>query len=321
MNVFRAVPPIARLAGFTACIALATPHGANAQINYTVLGDSYAYGYTTPAGTGSGNGAPSGGYFQGFANALGAQQSKTVTVTNVAILGETTASFAAGPLPSPNANTTYAGSAATSQAAEAQLKLSAATNVVTLQLGGNDGINYLYQSIYGTQTTPNTTTSSPVLVQAANNVGTILQSIHAAAPNATVFLIGYADAFAALNPALNPNANGLQGFDVQATQSLNSLLAAKAQANNARFVDIAPLFSTNSGAQNYLGNFFNINVASANTNFSGLVIPDFHPNAAGYNAISQALVSAASAPEPGSFGLMASVTLLFGGILRRRVRA
>ena len=106
MNFFRPVPRAATLVGLAACLSLATAHGANAQINYTVLGDSYAYGYTTPTATGSGNGDPSGGYFQGFANALGAQSGKTVTVTNIAVIGETTSSFAVGPLPNPNPNTT-----------------------------------------------------------------------------------------------------------------------------------------------------------------------------------------------------------------------
>jgi lysophospholipase L1-like esterase len=296
------------LCGVAASAAFASQPAANAQLSYVVLGDSYAYGYTTPTGTSSGNGDPTGGYFVQFQTYLAATTGKTVTVTNLAEPGETSVSLSNGPLPSPNLNTNYNGSPATSQSQLAQSTLNASTNYVTLQIGGNDGVNYLYQTIYQFHTTPDTSITSPVLVQAANNVGTALQAIKTLAPNAQVYLINYADAFVALSSNLNPTASGLQGFDVPASQSLNTLLAQKAQASGVRYVDIAQAFSTDMASPNYIGNFFSINDPTANTNVGGINVPDFHPNAAGYTKIAQQLENAA-APEPGSavLGLLGAV--------------
>jgi len=132
--------------------------------------------------------------------------------------------------------------------------LSVGTTMVTLQIGGNN-IGFSDIIVHCTTLSLTNPFGSPCkdhytsggtdklrakINAAATKVAAVLQGIHADAPNARVFLVGY--------PVILPNSGSgcwplvpiafgdvpyLRGVE----KALNSMLAAVAAANNATFVD------------------------------------------------------------------------------------
>jgi hypothetical protein len=215
------------------------PPGAAGPPHYVSLGDSYTAAPLVPAETGSPAGCLRSTHSYPFLVAAG---TGAAAFTDVSCQGATTA------------NMTHPQSVPLGTNPPQDNALSVGTTLVTLQVGGNN-IGFSDIIIHCTTLSLTNPFGSPCkdhytsggtdklrakINAAAPKVGAALQAIHADAPNARVFLVGY--------PAILPNSGSgcwplvpiafgdvpyLRGVE----KALNSMLATVAAANNARFVD------------------------------------------------------------------------------------
>lgn len=245
---------------------------------YVALGDSYAYGYTnqnaTPYTTGD------QGYVRLFADYLATQNSnQRPDVFNLANPGETTASFLRGfgPAP-PRYNQNYAPDFNQNQAALfAAVADERDIAVVTLQIGGNDLLGLVADSVFlfGTASARQTRLDA-AFATLETNYRAILQQINALAPNARVLVLGYPDPFAGLGPQ-----NPLAGLSTPIAQRENALYERLAADFGARYVD---LFAPFAGRETEL-------TLITTDNPPGSGYPNFHPNFTGYQVIAARLAA------------------------------
>jgi hypothetical protein len=216
-----------------------SPPGAAGPPHYVSLGDSYTAAPLVPDQTGSPAGCLRSTHSYPFLVAAG---TGAATFTDVSCQGATTA------------NMTHPQSVPLGTNPPEDNALSAGTTLVTLQVGGNN-IGFSDIIIHCTTLSLTNPFGSPCkdhytsggtdklrakINAAAPKVAADLQGIHADAPNAQVFLVGY--------PVILPNSGSgcwplvpiafgdvpyLRGVE----KALNSMLAAVAAANNATFVD------------------------------------------------------------------------------------
>ena len=331
-----------------AALAVFVSSPARAQSrNYIALGDSYAFGYTTPN-------APSSfgdqGYVAPFADFLATRFGGVrPTVTNLAIPGETSTSFFTGAptvfnnqapypdglidapgreqarndnypdLPFPQFSplgTPLPGNAQSLalQSRLAQIKAGGGTtDIITIQMGGNDILALFGQSAF---TSLSSAQQNQVLQSQFLNLQTryanLLTSLanpNTGAPGAQILLVGYADPFAGLganNPLAGPDP--AHPLSTQLTLTTNALIQGIANNFGVRYVDIYTPFVGNELAYTYIGD----------PNLLPGGSPNFHPNATGYNVISQRIVASASAPEPNALFLF--VLAAPAGVLHRARR-
>lgn len=286
------------------------PNTARAQApeNYIALGDSYAYGYTTQATTPAGLGDM--GYVSLFANYLATRNNGVrPSLTSLAVPGETSGSLRNGP-PASSYNLNYVGMGNTAQIAlyeqrAAALALTGGVNYVTLQIGGNDLLG-LFASAQFQTADPATreTLLDNRFVQLQANYDNLLGRVRAAAPQARLFLIGYADPFAGLNP------NPLAAYSTRVAQRENALFQTLAPTYGAGYVDIFAPFVGNETTYTYI----------QTQAPPGSGIPNFHPTPLGYSVIASRLRAVAAVPEPGTLALalpLLPVALLYrkpGGV-------
>jgi lysophospholipase L1-like esterase len=223
----------------TAGAGVSGPPGASGPPRYVALGDSYTAGPLVPSQTGSPGGCLRSTHSYPF---LVAARTGATTFTDVSCQGATTADM------------THSQSVPLGTNPPQDNALSTSTTLVTLQIGGNN-IGFSDIIIHCTTLSLTNPFGSPcknhytsggtdqlraAINKAAPKVAADLRGIHADAPNAHVFLVGY--------PVILPNSgNGcwplvpiafgdvpyLRGVE----KALNSMLAAQAAANNATFVD------------------------------------------------------------------------------------
>jgi len=223
----------------TAGAGVPGPPGASGPPHYVALGDSYTAGPLVPSQTGSPAGCLRSTHSYPFLVAAG---TAAATYTDVSCQGATTA------------NMTHSQSVPLGTNPPQDNALSASTTLVTLQISGND-IGFSDIIIHCTTLSLTNPFGSPCkdhytsggtdrlrakIAVAAPKVAADLRGIHADAPSAKVFLVGY--------PVILPNSgNGcwpllpiafgdvpyLRGVE----KALNSMLATEAAANNATFVD------------------------------------------------------------------------------------
>jgi hypothetical protein len=223
----------------TAGAGVLAPSGASGPPRYVSLGDSYTAGPLVPDQTGSPAGCLRSTHSYPFLVAAG---TGAATFTDVSCQGATTA------------NMTHSQSVPLGTNPPQDNALSAGTTLVTLQIAGNN-IGFSDIIIHCTTLSLTNPFGSPCkshytsggtdkllakINATAQKVAADLQRIHADAPNARVFLVGY--------PAILPNSgNGcwplvpiafgdvpyLRGVE----KALNSMLASVAAANHATFVD------------------------------------------------------------------------------------
>ena len=216
-----------------------SPPGAAGPPHYVSLGDSYTAAPLVPDQTGSPAGCLRSTHSYPFLVAAG---TSAATFTDVSCQGATTA------------NMTHPQSVPLGTNPPEENALSAGTTLVTLQVGGNN-IGFSDIIIHCTTLSLTNPFGSPCkdhytsggtdklrakINAAAPKVAADLQGIHARAPNARVFLVGY--------PVILPNSGSgcwplvpiafgdvpyLRGVE----KALNSMLAAVAAANHATFVD------------------------------------------------------------------------------------
>ena len=223
----------------TAGAGVSGPLGAGGPPHYVALGDSYTAGPLIPDETGSPGGCLRSTHSYPFLVAAG---TGAATFTDVSCQGATTADM------------THAQSVPLGTNPPQDNALSASTTLVTLQIGGNN-IGFSNIIIHCTTLSLTDPFGSPcknhytsggtdrlraAINKAAPKVAADLRGIHAAAPNAHVFLVGYPVILPSSGdgcwPAV-PIAFGdvpyLRGVETE----LNSMLATEAAANNATFVD------------------------------------------------------------------------------------
>ena len=223
----------------TAGAGVLGPPGASGPPRYVSLGDSYTAGPLVPDQTGSPVGCLRSTHSYPFLVAAG---TGAATFTDVSCQGATTANMA------------HSQSVPLGTNPPQDNALSAGTTLVTLQVAGNN-IGFSDIIIHCTTLSLTNPFGSPckshytsggtdqLLAKfnaTAPKVAADLQRIHADAPNARVFLVGY--------PAILPNnGNGcwplvpiafgdvpyLRGVE----KALNSMLASVAAANHTTFVD------------------------------------------------------------------------------------
>ncbi len=279
-----------------------------AQSSYLALGDSYAFGYqtltTTPPIELSGGSNGDQGYISLFASYLaGHEGGLRPSVINLARVGETSVSFtssASAPTAPANFNTRYApGGFNQSQAAllnTTLASLTAAPKYVTIQLGGNDVLGPVF----------NDPASLPLaLASLQTNYGLILASLRATLPDAEIYVLGYGNPFPGL-PLNSPfNTPQSQLLASSATTQGNTLIRSLAQGIGAKYVDLSTIFT---GQEAQLTNIQQLEVTG---------LPNYHPNAQGYQAIAGRLAEAA-APEPATLALILPCMGLAGVLARRR---
>jgi hypothetical protein len=223
----------------TAGAGVLGPPGASGPPRYVSLGDSYTAGPLVPDQTGSPVGCLRSTHSYPFLVAAG---TGAATFTDVSCQGATTA------------NMTHSQSVPLGTNPPQDNALSAGTTLVTLQVAGNN-IGFSDIIIHCTTLSLTNPFGSPCkshytsggtdqllakINATAPKVAADLQRIHADAPNARLFLVGY--------PAILPNSgNGcwplvpiafgdvpyLRGVE----KALNSMLASVAAANHTTFVD------------------------------------------------------------------------------------
>jgi len=215
------------------------PPGAAGPPHYVALGDSYTAGPLVPNQTGSPAGCLRSTHSYPFLVAAG---TGAATFTDVSCQGATTR------------NMTHAQSVPLGTNPPQDNGLSVGTTLVTLQISGND-IGFSDIIVHCTTLSLTNPFGSPCkdhytsggtdrlrakINAAAPRVAADLQGIHADAPNAHVFLVGYpvilpnsGDGCWPLVPIAYGDVPYLRGVE----KALNSMLATEAAANNATFVD------------------------------------------------------------------------------------
>ena len=223
----------------TAGAGIAGPLGAGGKPNYVALGDSYTAGPLIPDQTGSPVGCLRSTHSYPFLVSAGAG---AAMFTDVSCQGATTADM------------THSQSVPLGTNPPQDNALSASTTLVTLQISGNN-IGFSDIIIHCTTLSLTDPFGSPCkdyytsggtdrlrakISAAAPKVAADLQGIHADAPNAKVYLVGYpvilpnsGDGCWPLVPIAFGDVPYLRGVE----KALNSMLAAEAAANNATFVD------------------------------------------------------------------------------------
>jgi hypothetical protein len=271
----------------TAAAGIFGPRGASGPPRYVSLGDSYTAAPLVPDQTGSPAGCLRSTHSYPFLVAAG---TGAATFTDVSCQGATTA------------NMTHPQSVPLGTNPPQDNALSANTTLVTLQVGGNN-IGFSDIIIHCTTLSLTNPFGSPCkshytsggtdklrakIYATAPKVAADLQGIHADAPNARVFLVGY--------PVILPNSgNGcwplvpiafgdvpyLRGVE----KALNSMLASVAAANNATFVDT------------YTASIGHDVCRVPGTNWVEGLVPTspaapFHPNRLGEQSMAQRLLAA-----------------------------
>jgi len=223
----------------SAAAGVSGPPGAAGPPHYVALGDSYTTGPFIPDPTGSPAGCLRSTHSYPFLVAAG---TGAASFADVSCRGATTADM------------THSQSVQLGTNPPEDNALSASTTLVTLQISGNDidfiGIiehcttlsltNPFGSPCKGHYTAGGTDKLRAAISKAAPKVAADLRGIHARAPNAHVFLVGYpvilpnsGDGCWPLVPIAHGDVPYLRGVE----KALNSMLAAEAVANNATFVN------------------------------------------------------------------------------------
>ena len=277
----------ARRCGLVLVIGLLLSGCVPAQVGagpvYLALGDSITFGVgADDSASDVSNGDR--GYVGLYADYLGQAAGTRPSVINLAVSGETSASFLGNGVGLNGAdasarNTNYGGSPRPSQfdlliaTLANQQALGNTISTVTISLGAND----LFQTLAVGGSFPE------ALAAYQANETRILSTIRAALPSTNLILLGYFDPYA---PFVNDPTSPLYPIALASAQAIpliNSIIAAEAQAFGAQYVDLFPVFQGKELSATYIQ--------------SGNV----HPKPAGYQLIAAAIEAV---PEPASILLV-----------------
>ncbi len=317
MRRFLVAPSVCLLSGL-AFIGAGT--GSAASV-YVGLGDSITFGETDL------NYVPSygdRGYVADFASTLGSRNGGTApTVVNLAIDGETAASFMNGAgrttpvvgrtdaqLAAQNLN--YANSPTTPQAdmfrslAASESAAGNTINTISITLGFNE-----LAALANLPASQALAMLPGTLATYQTNYANVLAGIHSLEPGANLYLLGYYNPFPAdpTNPAAPIFAQG--------GPELNAVIQSLAAQFGATYVDTNTAFLGNEAALTYISQY-PAGSTSPGADPGIEPIGNVHPNAAGYAVIADQL---AATPEPASVGLVGIAAIGFGVLWGKRRRA
>lgn len=317
---------IAAAGALLALVPLLAPPPAAAQRTYVAVGDSLAFGYQDPTRTPAPPPTPGyPGYAQPYAAFLSAQAGTPVSLLNLGIVGETSASLLSDQGGSAAANgllnSNYSLAAPTTQYGLLTTKLTAlggGVSNITVQVGANDILALATSSTFQFAVATGNTAQQQALLDATlagigTRYDTLLDQIRTLAPQADVQVLGYYNPYAALTQT-DPTSLYLRAVSTPLNLALNAKIAQEAAAHGDRFVDLYTPFL---GRENTL----TLSGETLQTPFGA--VPNDHPTAAGYAVITRQLE--APVPEASttvSFGLL--LLLGLGGMVvaaRKRRRA
>ncbi len=316
MKWFLSGPAVCFLIG----VAFVGVETASAASIYVGLGDSITFGETDL------NYVPSygdRGYVADFAKTLASQNGGIApTVVNLAIDGETAASFMSGVGRTPPVigrtdailaaqNSNYANSPTTPQAGmfRSLVGTEAAAgntiNNISITLGFNElGALANFPTSQALAMLPAT------LATYKTNYTSVLTEIRSLEPHAGLYLLGYYDPFPA-----NPT-NPATPIFAQGGPELNAIIQNLATQFGAEYVNTSPPFVGHEAALTYIGQY-PAGATSPGVDPGIEPIGDVHPNAAGYQVIANQITPT---PEPASMGLVGIASLGFGILWSKRRR-
>ena len=327
MKCFRAVAltpehrirgPVAIVVALAAGLSTSTVYAGDA---YIALGDSITFGITDLLYRPS---LGDRGYVSLYADALAARNGGVrPEVVNLAIAGETAASFMSGvgrtppvigrgdvPLALENlhydaAHPVPQGSLFASTVASENARGNT-VGTVTVTLGFNE--------LGALSSLPLATALAdiPQTLQAYQvNYTSMLTEIRSLLPNASLSLLGYYNPFPA-DPA-SPAAPIFNAAGVQ----LNSIIRGLAGQFHASFVDTAGPFVGHEAQYTFLG--VQPHGSSVPDPFGGVLpIGNVHPNDLGYRAIADQVIAVSAVPEPETWALLLAGVGALGVAKRRR---
>ena len=333
--------PLAALALASAALpALHLAAGpAHAAPAYIALGDSITFGETDLAyvrddGTVT-------GYPTRYADYLGRTTGTRPALVNLAIDGETAASFFSGAgrtppvvgrtdVPLQEQNTNYTPGALVPQATRFAQVVDALTaagdtvETVSITLGFNE------VAALTTMPTQDAIDAIPATLDAyRQNYADVLTTIRERAPGADLFVLNYFNPF----PGDPTGANPASPVFAVAGPQLNAVIADLASQFGANLVDNATPFLGREAELTFIDEIPAGAVVPEPHPFGSGVAPigDVHPNAAGYDVINQAVIAAsgngggaAVVPLPSGVASGAAMLLVVGaavGVRRRRATA
>jgi len=229
------------VAGRSAAAAGAATLNAPNQY-YLALGDSLAYGYQQYKFTAEyPNIIPSTfntGYVDDFA-ALLATVHPEITTVNFGCPGETTGSFLSGHCQVPDAflHNSYNGAPSQLQAALAFLQAHPGqVNPITIDIGANDMVVPIESCFSAPNQQACLLKLTPLILQAATNIRSILSQLRAAAPDSEIIVMQYYNPFAAVTPPTTTFANWF-------VELANAAIGVVALQQRARLADAFPPFN------------------------------------------------------------------------------
>ena len=320
MKRFRLGPSVCMLGGLVfSCYGT-----ASAASVYVGLGDSITFGETDL------NYIPSfgnRGYVSDFASTLaGRNRGIAPMVVNLAIDGETAASFTSGAGRTPPVvgrtdallaaqNLNYAGSANIPQAS--MFRSLAASSAAAGNNIDNISITLGFNELAALATMPAGQALAMLpgtLDSYRNSYTSVLTQIRSLEPLANLYLLGY------FNPFPADPGNPAGPIFAQGGPQLNMIIQGLAGNFNATYVDTNSRFLGNEAALTYISQY-PAGSTSPGNNPGIEPIGDVHPNAAGYAVIADQITAT---PEPSSMGLAgvaAAAFFVFWGMRRRRAGA
>lgn len=284
---------LASLAVVLSAAAVPAEAAPPSKVDYVALGDSYT------AGTGAGAFNPTGPCIQtpgGYVDIVG-KTGRVNLPTDKACHGAFLALDPNSPVlhdPSiPNVEQQIASVAGSS--------LTNNTDLVTITAGANDvgvtGVLLTCLTRPAQDCTASIQASAALFPGMEANVVSVLQHIHAAAPNARITVLGYPRLFDPAIPFGQTDPALLSSIDAAVTE-LNSAIsgAVTASGTGARFVDVTQRFAGHevNSADPWI--FF---AAPALSPGGALVFDprNFHPNASGYRAYASAVMGTISSAQ------------------------
>ncbi|HST54494.1 MAG TPA: SGNH/GDSL hydrolase family protein [Solirubrobacteraceae bacterium] len=236
---------LALIAVAALCLAPATQasntksRSASVHASYLALGDSLAFGYSQAKFNSLLPSEPASAYNTGYVDDFGKVLRlfhPGLRVVNDGCPGETTDSLINGPCQYQLAfplHHPYSGGVASSQLSDALAYLAAhpgSVNPITIDIGANDAL--AVNRACNADPACIAAQAPALITHIATNLGSILQQLRAAAPNAQIIVLGL----------YNPFGATIAGAD-QLTMALNTAEAQVAGSVNARFADPFPLFN------------------------------------------------------------------------------
>lgn len=299
--------------GLTALAVSATARAGTRT--YLSVGDSLAYGYQNDTVTPTG---PAGypGYTAAYDAFLSTQAGTPVSLLDLGIVGETSATLLQTTSDNGLLNSNYTGTTSQFALLTSTLQDSSRTvGTITVQIGANDILGLaasapFEQAYFSSDQAAQQQLLSAALTTIAGNEDTLLTQITSLAPMARVQVLGYYNPYAAL-PATNLTNVYLKAVSSALITGFNATFQQAAAAHHAQYIDLATPFA---GHEDTL--------TLSNELIDG-TYPNDHPSTAGYAVIASQL-EAAPVPETSarvSTGLLLLLGLGGIGLACRRARS